>query len=466
MSVDSGSPPLPSVPPLLPVNRLNGAEGVIQSTRPGTSRARPLPMAPPVTGAGAAESPPYSLPISHFVVALGWLVAGSVGLLWAGPQLARGQWLSPVTAAVTHLFTLGWVLTSAYGALYQLSPVALGIRVRNWSAGYLTLALHAAGTAAVATGLVAWWPRLIALGWTLVALALAIWTWNVGLPLARAPRAQRQARVTGLAFAFLWLALLVAGARAGNALGWWIVPRLAIVAAHVHLAVAGFGTLLIMGVGSHILPMFLLARHAPDRPGTLAPPFLATGTLVTAAGWLLSSPVLLWAGALASAAGVFLFLVQAVLWLRHRHRDAIDPTLRQAIAALAALALAVPCGIAALITGAPRLIAAWGVLMVVGWMGLLVGAVYGRVLPFLTWLDRYRKRAGQAGVPKAGEMLSPRALQYLAMAWTASLAALATAIVLGVPQLAVAGAAAFAAASAGAALLYARLVFGPSEAAK
>ena len=107
--------------------------------------ARTLPMAPQVTGAVATDMPPFALPGWHFAIALAWLVAGSAGLFWAAPLLATGQWLTPVTAAVTHTFTLGWLLTSAYGVLYQVGPVALGVHARNWRAGFVTLALHTTG---------------------------------------------------------------------------------------------------------------------------------------------------------------------------------------------------------------------------------------------------------------------------------------------------------------------------------
>ena len=40
--------------------------------------------------------------------------------------LAAGNFLSQRLAGVTHLFTLGWLTTTIYGALYQLLPVALG----------------------------------------------------------------------------------------------------------------------------------------------------------------------------------------------------------------------------------------------------------------------------------------------------------------------------------------------------
>lgn len=420
--------------------------------------ARTLPMAPPVTGAVATDMPPFALPGWHFAIALAWLVAGSAGLFWAAPLLATGQWLTPVTAAVTHTFTLGWLLTSAYGVLYQVGPVALGVHARNWRAGFVTLALHTTGAVLLIVGMARWIPALSGLGWFLVVAALALWSWNAGARLLHAPRATRQGRIVGLAFAFLWIAVLVAGARLGNAMGWWMVPREPLVAAHVQLALGGFATLLVMGVGSHILPMFLLARDAPDWPGRSAVPLVALGAGLQAAGWLVAEPITVKAGGVALASGVLLFLWQARLWFRHRARRDLDTALRQVMAAMAALVLAIIAGLAALMSPSPRLIAIYGALAIVGWLGLLIGAIYGRVLPFLTWMDRYRDRAGQRGIPKPGDMVHGRTMQRITVLWTAGVALLVLAIAVNQPTLARIASLLYLVATVATALTYSRLV--------
>ncbi len=422
------------------------------------AHARALPMAPPVTGALATAMPPFRLPGWHFAIALAWLVAGSTGMLWAAPLLAKGQWLTPITAAVTHAFTLGWLLTSAYGVLYQVGPVALGIHARSWRVAYLTLGLHTAGALLLIVGMARWVPRLSGVGWLLIVLALGLWSWNAGAGLLHAPRATRQGRVVGIAFAFLWLAVLVAGARLGNALGWWILPRETLVAAHVQLAIGGFATLLVMGVGSHILPMFLLARGAPDWPGRVAVPLVAVGAVLQAAGWLVAAPLCVRLGGAALAVGVVLFLWQARLWFHHRERRDLDAALRQVTGAMMALVLATLCGLAALVSPTPRLIAMYGVLAIVGWLGLLIGAIYARVLPFLTWMDRYRERAGQRGIPKIGEMVHSRTMQLIAAIWTASVGLLALAIGAAQPVAARVASVLYLAAAVATALTYARLV--------
>jgi len=424
--------------------------------------ARPLSTALPVAGNPAAETmPPFALPASHFAVALGWLALGSICLVAAAPSLARGAWLSPPAAAVAHCFTIGWLVTSAYGALYQLGPVAMGVEARSVRVGFVTLVLHTAGTALVILGLGGWMPALMGAGWTLVTLGLALWSWNVGTRLGTTPRAPRIGWTVLAAFGALWLGVLLAGARIGNALGWWMVPREALVAAHVQLAALGFGTLLVMGIGSRLLPMFLLSRTAPEWAMPWTAPLTGGGVLLQVAGWLYDAPPLVRTGGLVAAAGLALFLLQASLWLRHRARRELDPSLRQAVAALLLLGGALVTGLAAMATARPQLVAAYGLFLIVGWLALLVGAIYARILPFLTWMHRYSPRVGEKGLPKVGELVPVRWVRFGSSAWMAGALVLSLAVALGLPVVAQAGAALFALGSATSLALYARLALRP-----
>jgi hypothetical protein len=422
--------------------------------------ARPLPLAPPVTGAAAGEDlPPYRVPASHFLVALAWLVCGSAGLVLVSPSLARGAWLSPGTAATVHAFTLGWLVTSAYGALYQLAPVVLGVRPKNLRLAPAVLLLHTLGTGLLVTGLGLWNPVCIAAGWTFVAAALAIWTWNIGVRIAGAPRARLIAAHITAAYAAFWITLGLAGVRIGNALGWWMVPREPLVAAHVQLAAVGFAGVLVMGLGSRLFPMFLMNRNASDWPSRWCGAFALAGVLLQVSGWLGAIDEMVWAGGVITATGAGLFLLQAARWVRSRARRTLDHPLQQLIAAFFLLAATLVVGLACLAWSRPQLIATYGVLLIVGSITLVIGAVYGRVLPFLTWLERYSPRAaGRVTGPKATELLPKWSTGLSTGAWAIGAVVLAAGTGAGWPRVAVAGAVCFAIGSITGAQQYLRLV--------
>jgi hypothetical protein len=196
--------------------------------------------------------------------------------------------------------------------------------------------LHTLGTALLVTGLGMWWPTWIVAGWAFVALALGLWSWNIGSRIVRAPRARGIAVHVTAAYAALWLTLALAGVRIGNALGWWMVTREPLVAAHVQLAAVGFGGVLVMGLGSRLFPMFLMNRNTSDWPGRWCGPLTMAGVVMQVAGWLGHRTRLVPAGGALTAMGGGLFLVQAIRWVRSRARRALDHPLQQLVGAFPA----------------------------------------------------------------------------------------------------------------------------------
>ena len=147
-----------------------------------SASARGLPIA------GPAHPPPFWLTAEHFATALLWLLAGAVGLVAVTGDLAAGNFLAPRVLAVAHLFTLGVLTTTIYGALNQFFPGALGISIRSVRVAHWTWALHTAGTLALVTGFWLWRPPLLGLGWIFLFAGVFGSSWNLLPQRRRAPR--------------------------------------------------------------------------------------------------------------------------------------------------------------------------------------------------------------------------------------------------------------------------------------
>ena len=433
--------------------------GAPRAGRSGT-RARKLPTAPtdparPVDGpergetvaSPAAIMPPYRLPAEHFFAALGWLALGALGLVVIAPELAAGAYLTPRAAAVTHCFTLGWVTTSIFGALYQIYPVALGVGARSARVGHLTFWTLQAGILCLVAG--AWWWNLNLLGpgWLLVFLAVIALRVNVVAQGKKSRRAPLVGKYVTAAVVSLILALAVIGVSIGTFAGWWGSDRVAVLTAHAHLAAVGFATLVAIGVGGKLLPMFLYARDLPEWPLRWIGPLVGGGVLLFSAGTLLGETLraLQLSGGLAMAGSLGLYLGTAALYF-HRGVRKPGPGLYLAAGAHAFLLAAVALGLFLLLASDPdpRIAAAYGLVGIVGWLTLFVAGVYHRVLPFLSWLERFSSLVGAPGVPKVADLTKPR------LTWTAhallavGTAAVSMAVFVGSPTGARAGAAVFA----------------------
>jgi len=129
------------------------AAGVARGmTQPVTHRVTSMP-AGVTRGAVSPATGSIRLAGEHFAAATLYLLAGSVGLVWIAPELAAGDYLSPHVAGVTHLFTLGWLTMTIFGALYQLLPVALGAPIRWPKLGHASFWTFAPGAGLFACGI-------------------------------------------------------------------------------------------------------------------------------------------------------------------------------------------------------------------------------------------------------------------------------------------------------------------------
>lgn len=355
-----------------------------------------------------AAAPSPILPGEHFAAALAFLVTGTLGLIVVAPQLATGAFFQPHVIAVVHLFTLGWIMLSIFGALCQFLPVAVDRAIRWQTLAHGSFALQSVGTATLAGGL--WFGSRTTLwvGAGLVSAAFLVFAINLAFTLAGA--AQRSLTWWALAGACVFLVVTPAygGVLAANLHdGMLGADRFAVVARHAHVAIGGVVLLVMVGVAQRLLPMFLLSHGADERAGWMAVGFLFAGAALLAmpfAGLATAGPA-----AVLLAAGVCAFLVQARAFYRHGRRSKVDPGMQLAAAGLLGLAAAIVLAPFALLTGLgrPPLLAAYYVTLI-GAISLFVAGHYYKIVPFLVWYHRFGPLVGLRPVPKVTELYAQR----------------------------------------------------------
>lgn len=401
-------------------------------------------------GLTAEQAPSLILPGEHFAAALLFLVAGAVGLIWAAPDLAAGLHASMRVAAVTHLFTLGWLTTTILGALYQLLPVALGARVPSERVAHASFIAFAPGVALVVGGIAALAPAVLhaGLGLVTIGIGLALASYVRMLPKAMTRDVTWWALVIALGYLVLGLAL---GFTLGLDLtrGFLAGAKLHVLAMHFHIAALGFVLLVIVGMAHRLLPMFLVAHGADLRWSRRAVGLIAPGLLVLCAGLDLDVRALAWAGAAMLEGGVACFYVQVARFYQARRRPTLDAGLRHVRLGLASFAAAAVLAPVVLAAGAthPRLATVYVALGIGGGLSLFVVGMFYKIVPFLAWIARFRDAMGRRAVPTIAELYSARVARIELRLYTAAIAILAAGIAAGVTLVVRAGALLFAAAT-------------------
>jgi hypothetical protein len=374
--------------------------------------------------------------MAYFAAALGAFLVAQV-LMVAGFTYPAEALMSPRTLVGVHLLTIGWLTLLMIGALLQFIPVITGTSAIDERAGLASLIAIGLGLVGMIAGFLALdglLPSVCAaalpVGGGLVLLGLLLVGATIGRALASARPLPLPGRFVALGLGFL---LLTAGLGLSFALalawpevfpwGGWLSHGLEL---HVMSGLIGWFTLTAMGVSYRLLSMFMLAPEEEGGIGAWVLRLAAAGLAVVWLDAFLEGPT----AHLLAAGGVLLLLAAAVLYLadmvrlyRTRRRPVLELNSKAAAAALIALGLSV-VGFALLaVTGASsERIGSLGYLLLFGWLsGLGLGQLY-KIVPFLTWLERYGPRLGKAAVPHVQDLVSERraapwfALYFLAVA--------------------------------------------------
>jgi hypothetical protein len=383
------------------------------------------------------------LAAEYFAAATAYLIAGAIGLVWIAPELAAGAFASPHVAGVTHLFTLGWLTTTIFGALCQLLPVAMGSPIRSSRIAHAAFWTFAPGAGLFAAGIAASSTFANHAGVALVTIGVLLMVGNVAATLPRARSKDVTWAALALAISFLASTLVLGVVLLHNMhTGFIAAARIRVLSTHLHVALVGWALITMAGVSHRLLPMFMLAHGADTRWTKPSVFLLAAGVLALAAGLLAQLSAAAWTGVTLLEAGVGCFLWQASAFYRTRVRKKIDIGMRFAITALGFLAAAAALGpfVLADHVAHPRLATAYVTIGLLGGIVLFVTGFLYKIVPLLAWTARYRARMGKGAVPTVADTFSARVAGIQLVVMSAAVVLLATGIAVSSPHVARCGA--------------------------
>ena len=387
-----------------------------------------------VGGAVSPATRSIRLAAEHFAAATLYLLAGSIGLVWIAPELAAGNYLSPHVAGVTHLFTLGWLTMTIFGALYQLLPVALGAPIRWRAMGHTSFWTFAPGAGLFACGIAESSTMLHHVGVGLVGIGVILAVANIAATLPRARMRDVTWAAIAIAITYLSSTLVLGIVLLHNFhTGFIAAARVHVLATHLHVAIVGWALIMIVGVAHRLLPMFLLAHGVNARWTKPAIVLLSCGVPLLALGINAQVPAASWTALVLMECGLACFIYQAVSFFRARVRKRIDVGMRFAAAGVAFLVLAALLGPLLLWLGpsATRVATTYVLLGLVAGIVVFVSGFFYKIVPLLAWTARYSGTRRTGTPPSVAQLFSARVAEVQLGAMVTALVALSVAILLG-----------------------------------
>lgn len=390
--------------------------------------------------------------IPHFGTALIFFLLAQLVMV-AGATFPTASLLAPTTLAAVHVVTIGWVTILMLGALHQFVPVITAGGTAPRMSALTSLIAIVVGLASMEIGFIALGGRLgsstivfLPIGGTIVLTGVTIAVVTLGRILwqTRPLTFSAQFIVAGLVFLLVTLVLgIILGLTfAAPELIPWSGAFTEGLRLHLLAGLIGWFTLTAIGVSYRLLSMFTLA---PEERGVLGTVVIILSVGGLAATWLLELVVAVGvpvptatiaAAVVATGLGLALYLVDMVRLYHARRRRQLELNTGMAVPALAALAISAGLSAYTSATGyGEPIVGATGYLFLFGWLsGLGLSQLY-KIIPFLTWLERYGSVLGKQPVPRVQDLVDEHRDRPWFILYFSAVAAGTLCIVMGWPML-------------------------------
>ncbi len=364
----------------------------------------------------------HKVVLPFYIYAALSFLAAAILLVFSAPAFTR-HYFHPHTLAITHAVALGWGTMIILGASHQLVPVLIEGKLYSNTLAYLSFVLAAIGIPLLVYAFYVFnigWPARV--GGILINAAILTYLINVAVSLSRSKHENVQA-----VFVFTAVCWLLVTTAVGLILVYnFAYPllsneSLSYLPLHAHLGIIGWFLLLIIGVGSRLIPLFLISRYSNTKILWWIYSLINGGLIAFILLFLYfpGKPFYLFPVAFIVTA-LLLFGYYCFQSFKQRVRRQVDEQMK--ISILSVLMTIVPLVILIIIIGwslatanNTRLALTYGFTIFFGWITAIILGMTFKTLPFIVWNKVYHERSGVRNTPNPKELFSKKVFNAMAI---------------------------------------------------
>ena len=347
------------------------------------------------------------------------------------------HYFQPHNLALTHIMALGWGTMIILGASHQLVPVLIEGRLYSNKLAFASFILAGSGIPLLTYSFYVFdtgHPALCG-GW-LVILALISYLLNLAVSMAKSKHENIHA-----VFVFTAALWLLVTATVGLLLlynfTYILLPEssLRYLPLHAHMGIVGWFLLMVMGVGSRLIPMFLISEYHNKTQLWWIFGLINGGLLAFVFIFLYANNhSLLIIPLLAVTSAIILFCIFCSSSYRQRIRKKVDEQMK--ISLLSVLMMLLPVILLAIIilllVASPkeniRLVTAYGFIIFFGWVTAIILGMTFKTLPFTVWNKVYHQIAGKGKTPNPKDLFSNTVFKWMCIVYVMGIALFTTGI--------------------------------------
>jgi len=359
-----------------------------------------------------AYAPPFRIVMKYFITAIVSFFVLNLMLTFNYSSFS-GNHFQPKLLSITHIMSLGWITMTIFGAMFQLIPVVLQVKIFSEFLAEIQYWLFTIG---VITLVYSFWFFLVGLplliGAVLINAAIIIFIINITVTLTKVKEWNITATYLSAALFYL-LVTAAAGLLLAINLGYpYIVGNhLEYISYHLIVAVVGWVSMVIMGVTFKLVSMFTLTHNFSIKSGKWAFGLINTGLIALMYELHSKNQVLFIISSIIIAAGIFFFSFQVYVIFKGRIRKNLDAPLKFTRTSFIFFLLSALFGLSLSISDLSGIInikLAFGYVIFFGFISMLIIGQMYKIIPFLTWYHKYSSKAGLEKVPTLKEMYNEK----------------------------------------------------------
>lgn len=368
-------------------------------------------------GLSTKNAPSVWVVVPHFIIGAINLLIASLFILFNYDDLL-GYHINGQILSIVHLLILGWVSIIIFGALYQLIPVVMEIKLYSEKLAYFTLGSLIIGLFFLIVAFLGYKFQLtnnFIVGGSLIITAIVLFTINT-LKSALSSKKKSISKLFIIASGFYLLLNVLLGLFILINLSYNLIPiaHTVFLKTHAVIGLAGWFIMLIIGVSAKLMPMFLIVHKTREDLLKWSFYLINTGIIINFISIFLN-PALTFINSLSLIiiiAGFAMFMIFNYKIFSKRLRRKLDIGMKLSAIGYILFALSILSFIASYfgnnLFGLPpgRIEIISGLLMIYGFFtSLILGQTY-KTLPFIIWLFYYQALVGKQKTPLPGELYS------------------------------------------------------------
>ena len=370
-------------------------------------------MIPAANMGGLAQNTSYKVVLPFYIYGALSIFVAAILLFFSSSAFLQ-HYFHPQTLAITHVMALGWGTMMILGASHQLVPVLIEGKLYSDTLAHLSFLFAAIGIPLLVYAFYHFhfgWPAET--GAILINAAVILYMINIAISMVKSKK--ENVHAVFVFTATLWLLITIV-------VGLFLVynfthnilstDSLHYLPLHAHLGIIGWFLLLVIGVGSRLIPLFLISKYHNVKLlwwiyGLINSALIAFIVifLYIKITWLYFFPII------AIFISLLIFGYFCYQAYQDRLRRKVDDQLK--ISLLSILMMLLPVIFLLLIIllmmfsiDNPRLILTYGFCIFFGWITAIIFGMTFKTLPFILWNKTYHSKAGLGKTPNPKDLFN------------------------------------------------------------